>query len=387
MNINFVSHLMLPTNGGWNRELVDYVCWPPTARAILAIPLPLQPGEDGFFWVATTDGRYSSKTGYQFICNERLANQASSSLGPSMSASLWNKLWRADAVSTCRETAWRACLDILPVRTELHRRGVAPDPSCPWCLDAPETVEHTLLYCPRLRPMWFASPLGLRFDVESSMQDFLAGFLVDVDFVAAGVLFATFYSVWQARKDFLFRSSSSTLEQILVRASRLRPSRVLAQPPTIPRAPLASSWRKPAICIFNLNFDAALTTSHEAGFGLIARDKEGEILAAATSILEPVLSPIMAEALCFRWALGLASELGFRRVCMETDCLGLFNYWRQREGASSHLETVVRDFRFMLSNFDVFDFSFVRKIGNAVADALAKLAFRLGSLVWIEESS
>lgn len=153
MNINFVSHLMLPMNGGWNRELVDYVCWPPTARAILAIPLPLQPGEDGFFWLATTDGRYSSKTGYQFICNERLANQASSSLGPSMSASLWNKLWRADAVPTCRETAWKACLGTLPVRTELHRRGVAPDPSCPWCLDAPETVEHTLLYCPRLRPM------------------------------------------------------------------------------------------------------------------------------------------------------------------------------------------------------------------------------------------
>lgn len=52
----------------------------------------------------------------------------------------------------------------------------------------------------------------------------------------------------------------------------------------------------------------------------------------------------------------------------------------------SHLETVVGDCRLLLRDFDVFEFCFVRRTGNFVADALAKLVFRLGCMVWIEET-
>lgn len=52
----------------------------------------------------------------------------------------------------------------------------------------------------------------------------------------------------------------------------------------------------------------------------------------------------------------------------------------------SHLETVVRDCHFLLSHFDVVDFCFVRRAGNSVANALAKLTFRFGTMDWIEEA-
>lgn len=60
-----------------------------------------------------------------------------------------------------------------------------------------------------------------------------------------------------------------------------------------------------------------------AGFGFIARNSAGEILAASTS------DPTEAEALSFRWAMFLAVDLGFRRVCFETDCLPLFEAWKR----------------------------------------------------------
>ncbi|MPC91706.1 hypothetical protein E2C01_086762 [Portunus trituberculatus] len=31
----------------------------------------------------------------------------------------------------------------------LHRLHLSPDPYCPWCRTAPETIEHFLLHCPR----------------------------------------------------------------------------------------------------------------------------------------------------------------------------------------------------------------------------------------------
>ncbi|XP_057440277.1 uncharacterized protein LOC130732189 [Lotus japonicus] len=330
LHVTHVSDLMLPNGGGWDRDKVEFLCWPPTATAILSVPLPMYHQEDSFFWPATVDGCYSSKTGYQFIRNQHHARVASGSSAPAMRPALWLKLWKAE--------------------------------------------------------VWFASPLGFRLHEECSVQEFFTEFLGAADCNGIGMFFSILYSVWQARNDLLFSAKQSSVDQILLRASSLRPSSNQLTAPHRHGREHVSSWRRPAAGIFKVNFDASLLQSHEAGFGFIARNKEGEVLAAATSTMGPVLSSVLAEALALRWALGLAKELGFRRIWVETDCLVLYNYWERREGGFSHLETVVKDCRLLLCSFDVFTFTFVRRTGNSVADALAKLAFRLGCLVWIEEA-
>lgn len=386
LHVTHVSDLMLPNGGGWDRDKVEFLCWPPTATAILSVPLPMYHQEDSFFWPATVDGCYSSKTGYQFIRNQHHARVASGSSAPAMRPALWLKLWKAEVAPRCCETAWRACLNLLPVRALLHSRGVATDPLCPRCLAALETHEHALFFCPFIKQVWFASPLGFRLHEECSVQEFFTEFLGAADCNGIGMFFSILYSVWQARNDLLFSAKQSSFDQILLRASSLRPSSNQLTAPHRHGREHVSSWRRPAAGIFKVNFDASLLQSHEAGFGFIARNKEGEVLAAATSTMGPVLSSVLAEALALRWALGLAKELGFRRIWVETDCLVLYNYWERREGGFSHLETVVKDCRLLLCSFDVFTFTFVRRTGNSVADALAKLAFRLGCLVLIEEA-
>ncbi|XP_057458292.1 uncharacterized protein LOC130749012 [Lotus japonicus] len=324
LGVLHVSDLMLPMGGGWDRNKVEFLCWPPTARAILSIPLSFQPHNDCFFWPDTGDGCYTSKSGYSFIKKKQLERESSSSSSLVLAPALWTKLWKADAAPRCRETAWRACLNLLPVRSTLHRRGVALEPCCPRCPDIAETVQHALLFCPFAKLAWFASPLNLRFDEESTVHDFFCRFLAVADTTSAGT--------------------------------------------------------------FKLNFDASVKNRKEAGAGMIVRNRNGEFLAAATTELGPVLSAVLAEALGMRWALGLAAELGFRRLWLETDCLVLLNYWNRRDGGLSHLDTIVRDCRLLLSHFDVFNFTFVRRTGNCAADALAHLAFHYGCMVWIEEA-
>ncbi|XP_057425990.1 uncharacterized protein LOC130719383 [Lotus japonicus] len=386
LGVTRVAHLLLQDGSGWNRELVEHLCWPPTAAAILSIPISIQNHDDAFFWPATVDGNYSTKSGYKFI-RDRLSNgDPGASSWQSLDHGAWNKLWKVDAAPRCRETSWRACLELLPVRAELSRRGMELDPSCPWCVSAPESTQHSLLFCPVIKPIWFASPLGLRLDNECTVREFLAAFLPMADSYAAGWCCALLYAIWDARNELLFQRKALSLQQILKRAQLLLPSQVAVQSSTRHARELPSKWRRPAPSIFKINFDASVLASKEAGFGYIARNSRGEVLSSATSSFAPVMSALLAEALCFRWALHLSSELGFRRVSFETDCLVLYDYWRQGKGGTSHLETIVRDCRFLCSHFDVVDFCFVRRAGNGVADALAKLAFRFGTMVWIEEA-
>ncbi|XP_057418610.1 uncharacterized protein LOC130712813 [Lotus japonicus] len=332
-----VSDLMLPGSLVWNKPLIEFVCCPPTASAILAMPLPLVPRMDIFYWPWTPDGLYSTKFGYQFLRREDESGHGSSSHAPSLPSACWKGLWKAPTLPRRRETAWRACLGVLPVNTILHARGLAVDPVCPRCPDEVETIEHALLCCLMARMVWFASPLVY-----------------------------------------------ATVEQVLKRVSTLLPPSDLQ--PVMQRSSrsLPPVWSRPAVGVFKVNLDAALQQNGEAGGGLIARDSYGEVIAAACRLLGPVLAPSIAEALALRWAMLMAKDLGLRRVAFETDCLVLFDVWSRTNG-SSILDSIVMDCRYLLPNFDVFSFLFVRRSGNCAADALAHLSFSYRDFVCLEE--
>lgn len=74
------------------------------------------------------------------------------------------------------------------------------------------------------------------------------------------------------------------------------------------------------------------------GFGFIAWDSNVMFLQRP---LDPVLvlSPLLAEALRFRWALSLSlAAILFKRAIFETDCLLFFRLWKSRgEGGGGFL--------------------------------------------------
>ena len=108
-------------------------------------------------------------------------------------------------------------------------------------------------------------------------------------------------------------------------------------------------------------------------------------MAAATASSFYVQSPAMGEALCFRWAIGMTMDLGFRTTCFETDCLKLYESWKRRKKDLSYFGTALQDCYRLVPNFDSFSVSFVRRTGNSVADFLARTSFSIPNQVWIEE--
>ncbi|XP_057444657.1 uncharacterized protein LOC130736903 [Lotus japonicus] len=303
LGITKVSDLLLPGSLAWNKHLIDFMCCPPTANSIMAVPLPLFPQQDIFFWPMTPNGFYSTKTGYQFLQMEEESAAGMASSVPSLTSAAWRKLWKAPTLPRCRETGWRACLGALPVREVLHACGLEIDPTCPRCHAAPESVHHALLFCPIVKAMWFASNLGLRLHQERKFHEFMLDFLQVVDEEALGFFLESLYAVWSSRNELVFHEVQDTVDQMLRRASMLHPGPAMVAPSARHVQHHPSRWSRPSAGLFKINFDASVMREGQGGFGFIARDWQGEVLASAVWHYGPVTSPTVAEALSMRWSI------------------------------------------------------------------------------------
>lgn len=214
-------------------------------------------------------------------------------------------------------------MKILPVRGSLRARGMDVDEACAFCGEGAETMGHVLLFCSRVRQWWFASPLGLRQENEVEFHEFMQDFSKAVDPQTLARFFTLCYIFWEARNALVFHGTPPRLKLLLAHEAALflPPDSRQTQANDLP---LPATWLAPSNDVIKLNFDASWRVNAASGFACVARNNVGEIMAAATAPHMAALSPLLAEAGAFKWTIGLAMDLGFRRVCMETDCMRLF---------------------------------------------------------------
>ncbi|XP_057450409.1 uncharacterized protein LOC130741856 [Lotus japonicus] len=350
LGIVMVSDLIEKGPNRWRRDVVEEVFHPTTAAYILALPLGAHGGDDVLAWPHTTTGQYTSKTGYNYVCGLLALEVATSSstAGSTLQPKLWRKFWATNALPRCKETAWRAICGFLPVRDQLFRRHVDTDPGCSLCGHERETIDHIFLRCPAAMAIWYASLLSFRVEHFASFQDFWHIILQQHESEVVEMCQSLVYSIWDVRNKVIFRSGRLVVGDVIDRALGL----LVPISPAVreERGGTKAVWRRPQGRVIKLNFDASFVDGMGAGLGMVARNRLGEIMAAATSHPVPVLSSLLAEASGLRWTLQLARELGFRRVCLETDCLQLYQWWQN------------------------------------VADFLAKNASTYANCVWVEEA-
>ncbi|XP_057441872.1 uncharacterized protein LOC130733664 [Lotus japonicus] len=382
LRLEKVSDLLV--NGRWNLELLEEVFSPSTIQKIVAIPLSNQGDTDALYWYDTSDGVYVCKSGYKYLRDMVIREEASSSSAPLLHASLWRKFWASPALPRCKELAWRAVQGFIPVRGALARRGMLLDPCCIFCEAEVETCEHVFLKCPAVERVWFASELAIRMENFTSMVAFMVVVLHEDEPEFTAAVQTLLYATWEARNSMVFRGRRLDVGEVLRRCSTLHP-RDDAQPINRPEVGArAATWKRPDVGLIKVNVDASIKDG-VCGYGMVARDSNGEVLGAAAYYPVNVISPLLGEASSLRWAMQLAVDFGFRSVCFETDCLQLFTWWKKETTGLSYLDAIVRDCRTLIPAFSFFDFSFVRRSGNYVADFLARNASDFPDSVWVEE--
>lgn len=71
-------------------------------------------------------------------------------------------MWKLEAPPKIRMFMWRIRHRALATRLDLSKRHVAVSPTCPICNKEDESVEHMLLMCPWVEPVWFGNQLNYK---------------------------------------------------------------------------------------------------------------------------------------------------------------------------------------------------------------------------------
>lgn len=91
-------------------------------------------------------------------------------------------------------------------------------------------------------------------------------------------------------------------------------------------------WKPPENDTIKINFDASFNQHLRISCsGIIARNKEGLVMAACTFPWENIADPVMVEARACLQAITMAEEMGFQDICVEGDTLTIIHKLNSRE--------------------------------------------------------
>ncbi|KAI5328442.1 hypothetical protein L3X38_027839 [Prunus dulcis] len=88
----------------------------------------------------------------------------------------WKLIWHSDVTPKIRHFFWRALNGHVAVSSVLYKKKLCNFPLCPICNDHEETIEHMLLLCPWVEPVWFG---GLTYRVDRQQISSLHTWLRD----------------------------------------------------------------------------------------------------------------------------------------------------------------------------------------------------------------
>ncbi|KAM1493822.1 hypothetical protein TB1_024908 [Malus domestica] len=111
---------------------------------------------------------YSVKSGYWWLRNftpyRRIDRPFSSC---SVGFAVWDDIWKLQVPPKVKIFMWICIRGAIATRENLFRIRCADNPCCPICLDHSESVEHLLLLCPWVQPVWFGGPFCIRINGAS----------------------------------------------------------------------------------------------------------------------------------------------------------------------------------------------------------------------------
>ncbi|KAJ1403098.1 Ribonuclease H-like superfamily [Sesbania bispinosa] len=127
------------------------------------------------------------------------------------------------------------------------------------------------------------------------------------------------WAIWKRRNLWVFEKKLLEFSQVLDMVNM----NAAAQQPTGSSSRYnqsrSASWARLEENIYKANVDVAISQNAGASFGVVFRNSQGEVMAAATSSMPNISDSVLAEALAIQWAMKTAQQLLLTRVIFETD--------------------------------------------------------------------
>ncbi|CAL9230699.1 unnamed protein product [Arabidopsis halleri] len=373
-----VAELFENDSVNWNQEKVKET-FPSWANDILAIKPSRFDAPDKRIWLATADGRYTTKSGYAVARGEQVNGVTPLESG---GCNWIQEVWSIKASPKVKLFLWKSLVGAIPTGMQLVARGMHIDPACKKC-NAPESICHLLFNCPFAKHVWQLAPLvGLEEMPNFSEVHKGLGWLREKQVLppsGIGIFYPWIcWNLWLARNQRCFNNrvftEAETLLKAILNAREWQEAQLVIK--NVPKSLVAP---RSAVVLdqqgrASVTSDAAWNQNFQlAGLSWIFSSQEPSFPQRHSAVCEYVSSPLMAECLAIRSALISALEYGIQFLSLKTDSLVLAKALSKK----SHLvqvHGVISDVFICISKFKSFSCNFIPRTANVEADALAKVS-------------
>lgn len=262
--------------------------------------------------------------------------------------------------------------------TLLVTRGIHSELSCKRCGE-PESIAHLFISCPFAIEFWAKVPLRSPVPASASLvslKEWLALStnnlaLPPIGLVTSPLIPWLLWNLWTARNKLVFEGSIYTVEDIiskaLVDARAWEEANVKKIHQQKKQPPVSGVSFKTPSCWCD---GAWHELSKTGGMGWIIKNEEGEVLCRGSANRTYVCSALMSEALAMREALRKAKDLNLSSLQLFSDSQVLVSALREGRDVNE-IAGILQDIRNLATLFCPVYYSFVPRLENSQADALA----------------
>ena len=122
----------------WDHGVIDGLFSLQEAELIKSIPLSRCTAEDTLFWPFTSNGVYTSKSGYRFLKAKTQVERDEEQM--EYDKVLWRTIWSLQVPNKIKNLVWRACRNSLPTKENLVRRTIIENLTCDRHKQEPESA-------------------------------------------------------------------------------------------------------------------------------------------------------------------------------------------------------------------------------------------------------
>ncbi|KAJ8453270.1 hypothetical protein Cgig2_008154 [Carnegiea gigantea] len=234
--------------GEWRVDMLELVFLSVDVELIKRIPLSVSWPKDRIVWHYSTNGELTVRSAYHFIQHKKCMNTPQiSGIG---AREKWLDVWKLRVPPWIKLFAWRSCTSALLTAGRLAKRIPNSAMQCGVCGAVEETDIHALFQCPLASPLWEGTPyfnviqlailMGSR--TCSSMPNRGWGQISGEEFIAIA------WCVWTTRNKYLYEVGF---------VFDVNPG----------------CWK--------INFDEAKLGEWGYGWGMVARDSDGDVVVSA----------------------------------------------------------------------------------------------------------
>ncbi|MBA0780198.1 hypothetical protein Gotri_004332, partial [Gossypium trilobum] len=284
-------------------------------------------------------------------------------------------LWEIKIPSKICILIWRIANDYLPTLHYLKARYLDVNTVCPVCQTEEESVDHLFSGC------FFTQQVlrGLGVVVttcnrETIWKNWLAKEFENLSIEECEIRAITYWAIWYNRNKIYHDGVRESVAEVVgfIKAYYTDTA--------VMRERLKNSWdgenlvwEPPDNDTIKINFDASFNHITNCSIsGILARNKEGLIMAACSYPWKNIPDPVMAEAKACLQAVTLAEDMGFLDVCIEGDALTIIRKLRLADEDRSCISSLIKEIKERGCRFRRLSFKHMPRAANKAAHAMAK---------------